>query len=63
MKVDNCEIRIPKQSDWHCEMFGTGDGIVYTPPQGQEPNWFWRWTQYLVFGHRWVKEEGLDEGR
>lgn len=46
----------PKQSDWECHLLGTGpNGIVYTPPEGREPNWFWRRMQYLAFGCRWVK--------
>lgn len=43
---------------WKCEMFGSGpNGIVYTPPVGNEPNLFWRYMQYLCFGHKWVYTE------
>lgn len=43
-------------SEWQCELFGMGpDGVVLRPQKGGEPNWFWRWTQYLAFGCKWVK--------
>jgi hypothetical protein len=47
----------PEYSDWECQLFGTGEnGIVYRPLKGKEPNWFWRWMQYLLFGNRWIKK-------
>ena len=43
-------------SDWECQLFGTGQhGFVYTPIKGHEPNWFWRWMQYICFGNKWVR--------
>ena len=48
--------KMPEQSEWRCELFGGGPmGVVLTPNKGQEPNWFWRWMQYLAFGNKWIK--------
>jgi len=48
----------PKYSKWQCFLFGTesGNGLTWRPLEGQEPNFFWRWIQYLAFGNRWVKD-------
>ena len=48
----------PKPSDWDCYLFGSvdGEGIVWSPSEGQVPNCFWRKMQYLVFGNRWVRK-------
>lgn len=43
-----------KYSNWQCELFG-GSSITWRPEEGKEPNWFWRWMQYLAFGNRWKK--------
>lgn len=45
-------------SPWKCHLFGDdkGYGITYKPQKGAEPNWFWRMTQHLILGHKWVKE-------
>lgn len=44
----------PERSEWVCHLFGTGPyGLVLRPLKGQEPNWFWRWMQYLCFGNEW----------
>ena len=59
-KEDYFLINVPESSDWECEMFGTGRGIVYCPKLGQEPNWFWRKMQYLAFGNRWVKAQHIN---
>lgn len=49
---------IPKLSEWTCQIFGSGEyGIVWRPNEGQEPNWFWRLMQSLVFGNKWIKEQ------
>lgn len=50
-------IETPKYSEWRCYLFGSRDGygMIYTPREGDEPNWFWREMQFLAFGHRWVK--------
>jgi hypothetical protein len=54
----NRVIAVPKQSKWKCEMFGTGPGgMVLCPMEGGEPNWFWRWMQYLILGNRWIYTE------
>lgn len=43
-------------SNWKCELFGIGPtGITINPLKGKEPNWFWRWMQYVCFGNRWTK--------
>jgi hypothetical protein len=44
-----------KNSEWSCQLFGTGDTLVLTPKKGKEPNWFWRKMQYLCFGNKWYK--------
>jgi len=51
-------IQHPDFSEWKCSLFGAhqGDGIVWRPLKGKEPNWFWRTMQYLCFGNRWTKE-------
>jgi hypothetical protein len=48
-------LNIPEQSDWECRLFGAGESIVFRPRKGNEPNWFWRWMQYICFGNEWVK--------
>jgi hypothetical protein len=47
-----------EQSEWVCYMFGGGgyNGFIWRPAKGDQPNWFWRKMQYLLLGHRWVKE-------
>lgn len=52
-------IKQPELSNWHCHLFGSEDngGITWTPVKGHEPNWFWRWMQFLCFGNRWEREE------
>ena len=56
----NTAYSLPQQlelSEWKCEMFGFGSrGMVWRPVKGKEPNWFWRWMQYLVLGNKWVKD-------
>jgi len=44
----------PEYSDWRCEMTSN---FYIQPLMGQEPNWFWRKMQYLVFGFKWKKIE------
>lgn len=52
---------MPEYSDWQCYMFGNhpdhNSGFLWTPVKGKEPNWFWRWMQYICFGNKWVKRE------
>jgi hypothetical protein len=51
-------IRNPELSEWSCHLFGgTEYGINWRPLKGKEPNWFWRWMQFLCFGNRLVKDE------
>ena len=47
----------PKLSKWKCYMFGAKDGIglVYTPLEGYEPNWFVRWMMKICFDCTWSK--------
>jgi hypothetical protein len=48
-----------KYSKWKCYLFGNhpgAQGIVWTPLEGQEPNAFWRFMQWLVFGNYWRYE-------
>ena len=50
-------LKLPELSDWTCYMFGStvGNGMVWRPEKGKEPNAFWRWMQFLCFGNRWVR--------
>ena len=43
-------------SDWECELFGTGRSFILNPSKGDEPNWFWRKMQYLIFGNKWIRK-------
>lgn len=47
----------PEMSKWECHLFGSNeeDGIHWRPIKGAEPNWFWRFMQWLLLGNRWVK--------
>ena len=51
--------KLPKYSEWTCHLFGDngGHGLCYRPLVGKEPHWFWRMTQHLILGHKWVKEQ------
>lgn len=51
-------IEHPVLSPWKCHMFGSyrGNSFIWRPYAGDEPNWFWRWMQFLAFGNRWVKD-------
>ena len=55
-KIQN-EFKLPEYSEWTCHLFGHRGGLVYPPLKGKEPNWFWRMTQHLILGHKWVKEQ------
>lgn len=47
-------------SKWTCYLSGRpGDSFctVFTPRKGQEPNWFHRKMQELIFGLKWVKKK------
>jgi len=49
----------PELSDWQCQMFGSrnGNGIVYRPVKGDEPNAFQRWMSNVFFACKWEKVE------
>jgi hypothetical protein len=43
---------------WRVELFGCGSEFVLElKPGARMPNAFWRWTQYLAFGNRWIRGE------
>lgn len=46
-------------SKWKCYLFGGTkfQGYMWRPLEGQEPNAFWRWMQYICFGNRWEKDQ------
>jgi hypothetical protein len=51
---------LPKMdTEWQCYMYGSSKdkygGMVYTPPEGQIPNWFVRWCMRVCLGCTWVK--------
>ena len=48
--------RKTEYSEWKCLMFGSTD-FTFIPLKGDEPNRFWRWTQHLILGHKWIKEK------
>ena len=55
--LENGFLDNPQPSEWKCELFGCrSGGMVLRPQKGNEPNWFWRWMQYLAFGNKWVKD-------
>ncbi len=59
LKKDVEGLRINQElSEWHCLCFGAkeGDGIAWQPLKGNEPNWFWRWMQYIFFGNKWIRK-------
>ena len=49
---------IYKPSNWTCYMFGSkqGNGIAYTPSEGNVPNFFVRWMMKICFDCTWVKK-------
>ena len=52
-------INLPKLSNWTCYLFGgsPGDGIAYTPVEGQVPNRFVRFMTRICFACTWVKKD------
>lgn len=49
-------IDLAKVSDWECRLFGAvNGGLVWRPNEGEVPNAFWRWMQFLAFGNRWKR--------
>ena len=60
MKEFKCnELKLPEYSEWVCAIFGGNDGIYFRPTKGKHPNAFWRFMQYVCFGHRWEKDRGV----
>ena len=61
-KFEAYTITMPERSPWECHLFcdDKGYGMTYRPQKGAEPNWFWRMTQHLILGHKWVKEQDND---
>ena len=57
-KIKEYALLQPDLSPWKCHLFGDDKvyGMTYRPQKGGEPNWFWRMTQHLILGHKWVKE-------
>ncbi len=51
-------VKWPKNSKWRCRLFGIDD-YYFIPSEGNHPNWFWRWTQYLIFGNKWTNDNEL----
>jgi len=50
----------PEKSDWQCYMFGNtpdGQGMIYIPVKGKEPNRFVRWMMKICFDCTWVKDK------
>ena len=52
-------VKMMEPSEWKCYLFGntpTGQGPIYKPAKGQEPNWFVRWMMKICLACTWVKE-------
>lgn len=49
----------PEYSEWKCYLFGSdnGNGFIYQPLKGKEPNMFVRWMMKICFSCRWVKDK------
>lgn len=54
--VEKMTIKVPEYSEWTCYLFGMSGGFSWKPLKGKQPNVFWRWMQYLCFGHCWIKD-------
>jgi hypothetical protein len=57
--MDNINLLIPPEySEWKCYLFGSdnGNGFIYQPLKGKEPNIFVRWMMKICFSCKWVKE-------
>ena len=53
------QINNPKLSNWTCHLFGgsPGNGIAYTPVEGEVPNRFVRFMSRIFFACTWVKKD------
>ena len=48
----------PEQSEWSCQLFGSGPGgMVWRPAKGRHPNAFQRWMCRVFFASVWVKDK------
>ena len=51
-------LELPKLSNWKCYLFGSlpaNPALVYTPSEGNVPNWFIRWMMRICLGCTWVE--------
>ena len=48
-------ISLPTLSNWKCELCGIKNGITIQPMEGNVPNRFWRFMQYILLGNKWTK--------
>ena len=56
---DRLSVKVPKQSNWKCYLFGNrpgGNGIMYVPAEGGVPNRFVRFMMRICFDCLWVKD-------
>jgi len=44
----------PSESKWTCELFGCGQALTLHLPKEKVPNAFWRFTQRIIFGNKWI---------
>ena len=53
------QINNPKLSNWTCHLFGgsPGNGIAYTPVEGEVPNRFVRFMSRIFFACTWVEKK------
>ena len=54
---EELRFQILEPSEWRCQLFGMGEGLVFHPGEDAVPNRFWRVMQYLFFGSLWIKEK------
>jgi hypothetical protein len=61
---DGVSIKVPKNSNWKCYLFGNrpgGNGIIYVPPEERVPNRFVRFMMRICFDCLWVEEKWLND--
>lgn len=51
-RTDAVEVTRPQLSNWRVHLM---NGVVFTPKNNCEPNWFHRRMQELAFGVRWER--------
>jgi hypothetical protein len=57
---DSLSVKVPKQSNWKCYLFGNRpgkNGIMYIPSEGRVPNRFVRFMMRICFDCLWVEEK------